>query len=116
MTDNIVYCVKDEGLPMMNYIGLAEDMFKRRHSNHATMFRLIRYHYSTALSKYIWEIKDKQSTQSKIKLSRVWKTKRYAGGEKFCKLCQEEKLMILMFLDPGSQLNKRAEITMRYLH
>ena len=40
------------------YIGLASNTFKERYLNHTSSFRNQRYKESTALSKYIWKLKD----------------------------------------------------------
>ena len=41
------------------YIGLAETPFNKRYSNHLKLFKNKKYSKETELSKYIWELKDK---------------------------------------------------------
>ena len=44
----------------VEYIGLAANNFKERFLNHISSFRNVRYKDSTALSNYIWNLKDKK--------------------------------------------------------
>eukprot|EP00794_Sanderia_malayensis_P001431 gene1431-biopygen1181 len=41
------------------YIGLTEGTFKKRYTQHKQSFRNCKYAKSTELSKYIWDLKDK---------------------------------------------------------
>ena len=41
------------------YFGSTQEDFKTRYYNHRTSFSHERYRYSTALSSYVWEIKEK---------------------------------------------------------
>ena len=44
---------------MKTYIGLMETPFKDRYRNHVKSFNNEKYQKETELSKYIWELKDK---------------------------------------------------------
>lgn len=58
--------------------------------------------YSETVYFYLSKHYHEQKSQPKIRWSIMRKSENYAGGENFCKLCQEEKLAILMFPNPGS--------------
>lgn len=98
LTSNTVYQAKVEvnELTTMNYIDSTESLFKKRYSNHLISFRLNKYHSSTALSWYIWDIKDKLNIHPKVSWSIVKRSKSYAGIERFYRLCQGLKLGILL--------------------
>lgn len=61
----------------MNYIASKAGTFKRRCSNHAEPSRFNSYHNSTALFRYIRELKNEEKTQLRIRLSIVMKSKSY---------------------------------------
>ena len=44
----------------VEYIGLAANNFKERFLNHISSFRNVRYKDSTALSNYVWNLKNKK--------------------------------------------------------
>ena len=50
------------------YIGLCDTPFKLRYRNHVCPFKNERYKHATELSKYIWNLKVKQSKASEIVL------------------------------------------------
>ena len=43
------------------YIGLASTTFYERHKNHKTSFKLRTHETKSELSKYIWQLKDKNT-------------------------------------------------------
>ena len=48
------------------YIGLASNTFKERYRNHMSSFRNVRYKESTAMSNYIWKLKE-ENIQFEVK-------------------------------------------------
>ena len=87
------------------YVGSAEN-FKRRYYTHNSDFRNEKYRNSTALSAFIWEQKD-NNTSIEIKWEILKKCHAYVSGMKRCDLCLAEKLIIMK--QPGT-LNKRSEL------
>ena len=75
------------------YIGLTEGPFKDRWHTHNTSFTHRSYANSTALSKKIWQLKDR-NIPYKISWKILRKAKAYSGG-KTCDLCLSEKQLIL---------------------
>ena len=90
------------------YIGLAENSFKQRYTNHLSSFNNIQYKDSTALSKYIWDLKNKEK-KFEIKWSILKKTNAYHPKTRICNLCLTEKTLILISTHPNL-LNKRSEL------
>lgn len=91
--------VEDNSQPQWIILVWPRTCLKEGIATMQTSFRLSMYCYSTALSKFIWKIKNEQNTHPMIRWGIVRKSKSYAV-EKFYKLCQEEKLASLMFLNP----------------
>ena len=90
------------------YIGLASNTFKERYLNHTSSFRNIQYRESTALSKYIWTLKEKNEDYD-IKWSVAAKAPSYSPTIKSCYLCLTEKTLILTS-QHEHLLNKRNEL------
>ena len=97
------------------YIGLTAPTFKARLSNHKKSFNHRRYEHDTKLSVYIWQLKDQglnYDIQWKIlKLSRA-----YSPVTQTCRLCFDEKLLILKNSLDSSYLNKRDELFSKCRH
>ena len=97
-----------------NYIGLTENAFKNRFSNHTLSFTHRKYEHSTELSKYIWKQRDKgQSTV--ISWSVMSHAHAYSNATTRCNLCLAEKLHIIS-ADKTSLLNKRSELISKCRH
>ena len=96
------------------YIGLASTSFKIRYRNHIQTFRNRNYSTSTSLSKFIWNLQDKN-----IKYNIDWKilskAPTYNAESKRCQLCILEKTFILLANEKTS-LNKRHEILNKCKH
>ena len=106
---NVVYnatITADNG-DTKSYIGMTEKEFKTRYRNHKTSFSNRKYASATALSKYVWVLKDANINYS-IKWSIVKRARAYTSGAKHCNLCLAEKLCILK-ANKGI-LNKRSEL------
>ena len=96
------------------YVGLTANTFKLRYNAHAETFRKTEMRSKTALSKYIWKLKDK-GTQYKITWSIKRRAKSYSPVTKRCNLCQWEKFYILTS-NKASTLNSRTELLAKCRH
>ena len=96
------------------YIGLTDNTFKTRYNGHTNSFRNEIYRNATALSNYIWMLKDK-----KIRYSLKWKTmdrgRAYKPSGKNCSLCDLEKFYKI-FKPELASLNQRNELATSCRH
>ena len=90
------------------YVGLTENTFKKRYTEHMSTFNIKEKRQSTALSQHIWSLKEKD-----IQYSISWKiishANPYSTSSKLCNLCTEEKYFIIYKPEMAS-LNKRNEL------
>ena len=99
---------------MQKYIGLADTTFKERHSNHKRYFKYQKYRNCAELTKYVWELKEKNIAPI-IK----WEipSKLYGSPKQnMCILCSTEKLWIINFIHDNSYLNKKSELINKCRH
>ena len=95
------------------YVGLASN-FKERYRNHQTSFRHRSKRHETELSKYIWDLKDRQkSFHVNWRILRTCQP--YSNVSKKCNLCLQEKYFIIFRKDLSS-LNKRNELASSCRH
>ena len=95
------------------YVGLAES-FKPRYHNHIKSFNNRRYAHDTALSIYIWHLKD-NNTPYTINWKFLKKASVYNVSTKRCNLCLWEKYFIIC--EPHSAtLNSRSELVSTCRH
>ena len=91
--------------------------FKTRLSNHKKSFKNRIYETDTELSKYIWDLKDKNITNYCMKWSIAKQT---SGGYKSvpnsCSLCLSEKRIICNFRDKNRLINKRMDLVSKCRH
>ena len=89
LSRSIVYqaSVSSQNHEEKTYIGMTEGEFKTRFHNHEQWLRNKKYAWSTALSKYIWELKEKDINYNSIKWSILKRTSAYKSGVKHCNLC-----------------------------
>ncbi len=96
------------------YYGSSMGSFKERYSNHKKSFLHRKYREETKLSKFIWELKDKNQ-QFEI----AWKIEKqcvpYKPATRKCDLCLSEKLCIVRG-NVDEMLNKRSEIANKCRH
>ena len=96
------------------YIGLTERTFKERWSIHTSNFRTRNPKSSTELSKYIWNLQDKN-----IEYDISWRIVSRAQGFNpltgVCNLCNREKYFIL-YKPELATINKKEEIVGPCLH
>lgn len=90
------------------YIGLCETSFKARYANHISSFKHRSKRTSTALSEFIWQLKDANKTYQ-IAWEIITKADTYNTATKRCKLCLAEKYTIL-FENERTTLNHRNEL------
>ena len=96
------------------YYGIAEGEFKKRWSNHQTSFRNTKYEHSTALSAYVWKLKDKDVNFT-VRWEIAKKSVPFSNGSITCNLCDDEKLLILE-ADPTTLLNEKSELISKCRH
>lgn len=96
------------------YIGATETSFKKRYNNHKQSLENRAKMNQTSLSKYVWELKDKNINHT-IKWETVKRSSPYRCGTRFCELCLCEKYYILIS-DPVLCLNKNSELMQKCRH
>ena len=108
--------IKSKEDPEKIYIGLTERPWKQRSYSHKLSFTNRKYTHSTALSKYLWDLKDKDQDTPEIS----WKIKEsapaYNNNSKRCILCLEEKMAIITFPEQQKLLNKRSQLISKCRH
>lgn len=117
LTESVVYKATvstDDNKPNETYVGLTENAFKTRFTNHKASFRNPSLQSSTELSKYIWELKMKN-----INFNISWKilkqTASYNPASNRCNLCTWEKYYIICKPELAT-LNKRNELVSTCRH
>ena len=109
MSHNVIYkvTVTRASRTTSNYIGMVENDFKTRFNNHKLSFRNQNHSHDTVLSKYIWELKNSDTTYD-IKWCIIKTANAYKGNPSCCNLCLSEKLCILTACD--TILNKWSKL------
>ena len=108
-TKNIVYrAIVTTTNSEKSYIGITSDTFKSRFANHKSSFNNRCKKNQTELSKYIWQLKDK-NTPFSIKWKIEQHAKPYSPNTKRCNLCLSEKYHIVT-AQKNSLLNSRSEL------
>ena len=116
LTQSIVYeaAVHTDNTPDKTYIGLTGGPFKERYANHKKSFKHSKYEKDTELSKYIWELKRKDTEYTITwRIIRSVNTHRRSSGQ--CNLCIAEKLEVLKAIGSNS-LNRRNELISKCRH
>ena len=90
------------------YHGNFENTFKDRYNNYNCSFRNKSREQNTELSKYVWELKEKDINYL-INWNIAIKLQKYVCGSRKCDFCIFEKLLISR-ADPNVFLNKRDEV------
>ena len=72
------------------YHGMTKNTFKKRYNAHMRSLRNRRDEHATALSTYVWSLKDR-TAQFNIKWEIQARAKAYEPGMKRCNLCILEK-------------------------
>ena len=97
-----------------NYIGMTQNKFKTRFTQHTHSFKMESKKNATTLSQYIWC--QKMNPNPKIKWSILKKCTTYQPGNKCCDLCISEKLSIIKNSSNPNNINKRNDIGTRCTH
>ena len=90
------------------YIGLTDQQFKARYSNHNSSFKRHKYKNSTELSKYVLTLKE-SNTAYNINWKTLTSVKAYNPANQICNLCLTEKYLI-MCKSHMCTLDKRNEL------
>ena len=96
------------------YVGLTAGNFKTRFNLHTSSFRNNNRKSATTLSRYIWDLKDKE-IQFRIGWKILAKSNPYSPATNRCNLCLREKYFII-FHPHASSLNSRNELTSSCRH
>ena len=110
-TESVVYSaeVSAPNKKTKTYIGMTKNEFKTRFLQHRSALNNRTSAHATALSEYVWKIRDETGIKPKI----TWKIKTraypYSNGRRQCNLCLSEKREIL-FAKKSESLNKRDEL------
>ena len=88
--------------------------FKERYRNHQTSFKHRSKRNETELSKYIWDLKDRQKSFH-VNWRILGSCQPYSNVSKKCNLCLQEKYFIIFRKDLSS-LNKRNELASSCRH
>ena len=113
LSKDIVYKANvSSSLKTSVYIGLAASTFKERFRNHVQSFTHTRYENNTCLSKEVWNL-NRQKINFDLSWSVLGKAASYNPENRFCKLCNLEKTMILTSKEI---LNKRRELLNKCRH
>ena len=97
-----------------NYIGLTEETFKQRYTQHKSTFTHRKLSNSTELSKYIWQLKDSYINFT-TKWSIIARARPCNNSSKRWHLCLAEKLYIIKHSN-NNLLNKRYELISKCRH
>ncbi len=96
------------------YLGLTEGPFKTRFNQHKASFAHASKASDTALSKYVWDLKQREAN-FEIKWRVVEKCQPYRCGTRRCDLCLTEKFHILN-ADKDKCLNRNSELLQKCRH
>ena len=97
-----------------SYIGVTATAFKERWRNHNSNFKTRNNSNATALSRYIWELEDKQ-IKYEIKWNIIARAKPFNPITRTCRLCLREKFFII-YHPEMSTINSRSEIANNCRH
>ena len=97
-----------------SYIGVSDTEFKSRFNNHKSSFKLDHKKKDTALSKYIWHLKDSNINYD-VHWSVLKQASSYSNVTKRCQLCLWEKYFIIT-ADKSTNLNSRTELISKCRH
>ena len=95
------------------YIGITGNEFKTRYYKHRQDFSNKNNINSTALSRHIWDMKNKNE-EYKISWKILKGITKMKNGNKMCRLCVTEAAIIMK--GKKGQLNKRNEIMSKCRH
>ena len=115
LQERVVYkATVQTSLQSKSYIGSCATTFKTRYNNHKQSFKHINHRNDTALSKFIWKLKE-ANTDFTLSWSIVSSVSKNFCKGKTCHLCLTEKAFIIKE-DPVNALNTRGEILNKCRH
>ena len=120
ITESVIYLatvtIKDKttNRPPQTYVGLTENSFKTRLANHKASFNSFDKRNATELSKYVWELKNRNIDYT-IKWKLLKRAKPYNCASNRCNLCLWEKYFIIC-KPKMATLNKRNELVSACRH
>ena len=120
-TKEIVYEAKITLLAtkkVKRYFGITKRPFKDRHRDHKHAFKYRDSKKATALSNYLWWLRDHGKVEGKdyiLEWSIKSRAQKYKSGSKRCMLCLKEKTAIAL-CDPNELLNNRTELLNKCTH
>ena len=100
--------------PARVYFGATEPTLRTRYGNHKYTFNHEQRRKSTELSKYVWQLKERQEDYS-IQWSISERARAYSSISKRCQLCLSEKFRIIT-AGRGTCLNRRSELISKCRH
>ena len=109
LLSNIVYLVEvliGNNQQGDKYFGIYETEFKTRLGNHKNSVKNRQKEKNTEISKYIWDLIDKNIINYSIKWPIVKQTSGYNSVANFCNLCLSKKLVICNFRDKNRLINQ----------
>ena len=92
-----------------SYIGLTKNEFRKRFDQHQDAIDNRISPHATALSKYVWKMKDKNGVSPRVRWSIQTRAYSFSSGGRQCDLCLSEKRAIL-YANKRSSLNIRDEL------
>ena len=98
------------------YLVIAEGNWKQRLYNHRQSFKDKKHENDTALSSYLWDLKENHNQIPKLTWSIIRFAPGYSNISKRCLLCLQEKLLILNYHNAAKLLNKRSQLMVKYCH
>ena len=109
-SSGVVYqaSVRQNGETVDSYVGLTERKFINRYNEHLTNFESRNPKNSTKLSKKVWDLNDRQQN-FEIKWEILKYVKPYQAGNRDCRLCLME-ILIILFQSEKANLNSRHEM------
>jgi len=115
LSSNIIYqATVSANNKKETYIGLTSTQFKTRYNNHKASFKHWNKRSATELSKYIWELKERNINYT-IDWRIITKACSTHTGKNTCNLCIAEKLYIIRKRDMAS-LNERRGLVSSCRH
>ena len=110
LTDRLVYkaTVCGPDIETETYTGVTKNTFKKRYYGHTSSFRNREHEFSTTLSAYIWNLKDKDQEYD-VRWQVIDRGPEFNPTSRKCILCIKEKYHIIHNPD-GSSLNSRSEL------
>ena len=115
LTTNLIYqATVETNTAKETYIGLTQNKFKTRYTNHLASFRDESKMNATQLSKHIWALKDKGISYN-LSWKIIARAQPYTNVNKRCNLCITEKFFIIC-KPHMCTLNSRNELANKCRH